>query len=338
MTNDEYYRLLKITRQRFGILSIKTMKELKLSYLQAAEIAARAMVDCKYTGKSELTIAQWKAIEARLQDGADLISRAVEEKSYKLIRDSHKAILSIDSQYIIDAAKESNLTDKIKTEQLAEFGASINDRLIIDMAKRQGSDGYTFSERVWNGVNKLDLPTGINGDYTFRIKNLIQVGTLQGRDGVKIGLDIMKYVDSGKDAVFKAGRYGKLIPGTAEYKRRIPQEVDWRALRLVRSEQYMSIQAAAIEQAKFNPASSGKVNWVINKASKHACNCPELAAASPYDIDKIPYYPHPSCMCVIEQVLIDHDQFMKDIKNWANGTGEVGYMDKWYKRYIDSSQ
>jgi hypothetical protein len=138
----------------------------------------------------------------------------------------------------------------------------------------------------------------------------------------------MEYVRNGKDAVFKAGRYGTLVAGTAEYRARIPQAVDWRALRLVRSETSMSLQNSVVANAEFNLGCTGFVDWVLTEGAVHECVCPKLAEGSPYKLDKVPKYPHPSCMCTIRQILRDHDSFIADLKKWSDGKS-ISYIDKW---------
>lgn len=334
MTNTEYAKAYEAARKSLGIISIQTAADMKRVYIEAGKMAAKTLDSLRYSGKSELTISQWTNITKQLSAGADLISASVEEKIPQAITKAYKRYYTIDAKYITDAINDAgqNAADLINPSGISAFGANINDILMGDLLTRESQAGYKFVESVWNLFDKDGLPIGINGDYQYRIKNLIQTGMAQGRDGVKIGQDIMEYVKNGKDAVFKAGRYGQLIPGTGRYKARIAQEVDWRALRLVRSEMYMSIQNASVEQGKMNPGCTGFYDWILNSSVQHTCICPELAKAGPYKLDKVPSYPHPSCFCTISPKLMNHDEFISDLKKWSDG-GESPYLDEWYKKY-----
>ena len=91
-------------------------------------------------------------------------------------------------------------------------------------------------------------------------------------------------------------RYGKLERGTAEYARRIPRSVDYRALRIVRSELYASLKEVGIENGKANPSALDKFDWVMQSGrADWDCDCPDLAAGSPYTAAQFPAQPHPNC-------------------------------------------
>ena len=218
------------------------------------------------------------------------------------------------------------------------MGTAVNFRLLQVQAERIYSDGYTFSERVWNTLDSKGFPTGINGDYQYRIKNLILTGEAQGRDVVKIADDIQQYIKKGKKFVFKQGRYGNLIPGTAEFKKRISQKVDWRALRLVRSELNASLQQAGVLDGIMNPASDKTYDWkktpgnpIDEDGSKNASGlkCIELEDANPYTLENVPSYQHSNCSCSVVPNLRKREDFVNDLRNWSPG-GEPAYINDWF--------
>jgi hypothetical protein len=105
----------------------------------------------------------------------------------------------------------------------------------------------------------------------------------------------MAYLKGGPEAV--KGRWGKLEPGTREYAKRLGSKgVDYRAMRLYRSEIHRNQQEAAVEGGEDNPACTGLYDWILMPGrGTFLCNCPELAAGGPYTKDTIPDYPHPNC-------------------------------------------
>ena len=340
MTNAEYTKLYLKTRSLNGKISLQTIKILDKAFKEAADLAAAQVLKTEAAGLSSLTSESWKQIERQLRAGADLISRASEKEIPLSVTKAYKNYLKIDDKYIIDAAKEAGQT-AITKGGIQNMGIAVNFNLLQDQATRLYSDGYTFSERIWNLFDKkTGLPTGINGDYQYRIKNLILTGNAQGRDNIDIAKDIQVYVAKGKDAVFKEGRYGKLIPGTGEYKKRISGAVDWRALRLVRSEMNASIQNAGILQGELNPAALDSYNWIKNAGNPididgsnnaSGLRCIDLEEANPYKKDDVPSYQHANCSCIVEPNLMNQEEFVNDLEEWEPGEGGNSYLDKWYE-------
>ncbi len=205
---------------------------------------------------------------------------------------------------------------------LEAMTVSINNRLITNLLNRTLQDGYTFSERVWQ--------TG--ADYQVQIKRLLASGIAQGRGTAKIARDLGDYVKKGRAALPKGyteAKFGDVVV----------KNVDYRALRVVRTELGTSMQEASIEQSWSNPAATQLFNWVRINTQIHECVCPDLAAGSPYkapgaplDRPDVPGRPHPNCMCQVRPILADLDTVAADIARWHNGE-QVEYLDSWYARY-----
>lgn len=335
MTKAEYSTLYRKARQNTGIITAQTLKKIKSVYGQAGKLAADSVQSAIMSGKSELTIGSWQNLIKQLKKGSEMICTAIEESTPEAVSRAYKQYYSIESKYILDAVRDSGADELITPKGIAAFGTRIDEKVIRALVTRQDQKGYTFSEKIWNLFDKDGLPIGVNGDYQHRIKNLIQCGLAQGRDVTEIGEDIMIYVSKGKEAVFKPGRYGELLPGTGGYRARIPEAVDWRALRLVRSELYASLQTAAVENGKMNPGCSGEFDWILTLGTKHDCICPELAKSGPYTSDKIPDYPHPNCECVVQPKLRNRESFVDDLARWVNNPESSGtdYISSWHKEY-----
>lgn len=339
MTKAEFKKLYRESRLTMGRLTTETMDRLKNVYNNAADLAADQVRVAVARELSDLTSERWRAIEASLRVGADQIAAAVEEQVPSLVAASNAVHLDINTAYMMDAVEAAGAGARIKRSVIGEIASAVNDDLVRQTVIRQYSDGYTFVERIWSdAVKTLDNGArqfvGLHGDYQYRVKNLIQLGQAQGRSSAQIALDIQDYVSKGREFVLKPGRFGKLEPGTAEYKKRLVRQIDYRALRIARSEQYASLQALAPQQAAINPASSGEFDWILNPLLEHDCICLDYAAASPYAEDEIPGYPHPNCGCSVEPRLRDLDEFTDDLARWADGES-VDYIDQWYSdKYI----
>ena len=123
-------------------------------------------------------------------------------------------------------------------------------------------------------------------------------------------------------------RYGELERGTKKFIRRIPKNIDWRAIRLARSELYASIQESSRIQGHENPAIKTYV-WNLTAGAVHECICPDLAANSPYRENEVPDYPHSNCLCYITYQIRSRNEFVTDLKNWGDGL-IIPYIDTWY--------
>jgi len=319
MTKAEYELIYRQARKAYPGLTREAMTKIRQIYIDAANLVAAEVRKATLAGRSSLTIQSLEAIESQLKIGAANISNALNSIVPDTVGSAIVKTNNANSKYIIDAVAVAGASSKIKSVIVKEMFQGVNDDVIRSVVNRVYQDGYSFSSRVWR----------IGDQYQKTIKDVISAGIAQGRDPIKIAKDIQKYVSDGKIAL--ANRYGpNLERGTKEFMKRIGNQVDWRALRLVRSELYAGLQDAALQQAKINPACNGTVDWVLEQNRQHwSCSCADIASAGPYKIVDTPSYPHPNCRCSISPVLIDNEQFNGDLKKWVNGE-PVDYLDNWY--------
>ncbi|MDR1174691.1 MAG: DUF3626 domain-containing protein [Treponema sp.] len=176
---------------------------------------------------------------------------------------------------------------------------------------------YSLSKSVWNIV----------GDAEDKILDVVWGGISQGRDVRTVAADLMAYIKGGPDVV--KGRWGKLKPETREYANRLGAKgVDYRALRLYRSEIHRHQQEAAVEEGEDNPACTGEYDWILMPGREvWLCDCEELAGAGPYTKETIPPYPHPNCDCMVRPRLKDSDDLIRDLKDYINGVPSEGAND-----------
>ena len=332
MDQKTYKKLYRQARDSFSTITLAEKKALKKIYIEAASLAAEVVKTSVLADLSPLTIALNQQLQSALEAGAASISASLEKNIPLSISEAYGRYLKVDASYLGDAFEAAGATGLLTEAGIYNMGVGVNYRLINATIHRMYSDGYTFSDRIWStGLNKASRFIGVNGAYQDSIKQIISMGIAQNRDVFDIAKDIQDYAAKGKDFVIKEGRYGKLIPGTAQYKRRIPKNIDWRAVRLVRSELYASLQAASLEQGRMNPASSGWYDWKLTPGAQHRCVCPELAAASPYREDDVPAFPHANCLCYIIPTLIDQRDFVSNLKDWLADPSSQPGLEQWYR-------
>lgn len=338
MRKAEYRRLYRQARSKAGILVLRSKKELIKSYKEAGAITGTALKSITLEDLNEPTNPAWDTINNSLVLGGALIS----EKTQLLIPEKTEQAYSnygvIDTDYVMDAVKTAGNTI-ITYSGMESLTKSISDTIIRNQGSRLSVDGRTLSERIWDLFDLQGRPVGVNGDYQYRIKNIIQAGLNQGRDAIDIAKDIQVYVSRGKVAVFNPGRYGRLVQGTPEYVNRISGTVDWRALRLVRSEMHMALQQASKADGIINPACLDLYDWKktsgnpldpFSNRNSSGLRCIDLEDGNPYQLENVPDYQHSNCSCSVVPVLMDQRQFVEDLRGWVLGDGPP-YMDNWYR-------
>ncbi len=314
MTAEEYKKYYRRAKKKFPRLTQKAMREIHKAYTEAGERAAAYVRRASVSGLSNSDSSSYAAFQAQLKKGAEKIAGELTGTIPDVSRTAVDGIADINVEYLGDVlVPASSQVTKVGIKRIYK---GVNDRVIRDLVGRISQKGYKFSELVWNTA----------GDFPVQMNRVVSAGIAQGRDVVKIAKDISGYVSGGRGIL--VGRYGKLKRGTNAFLRRISDKVDYRALRLVRSELYMSLQNASVEQGKANPGCDDTFDWVVTAGGQHSCVCPDLASSGPYPQNRIPDYPHPHCRCTITPRL--RENFVDDVVKWAEG-GDVDYMDKWYE-------
>jgi len=178
----------------------------------------------------------------------------------------------------------------------------------------------SLSKSIWDTVNHTEEA----------ILNTVRGSVSQGRDVRSAAADIMAYGRFGPQIM--PGRWGKLEPGTKPYARRLGKAgIDYRVIRLRRSEQYRMLQERAIAEGQRNPACTGEYDWIrFNAGDPFDCGiCEDLAAGGPYAYDTVPAYPHPNCMCEVRPRIKGRNEFNKELRAYANGESEGSGIARW---------
>lgn len=349
MTKAEYEAAYRSARKTYPNITRSTMIRLKRTYTSASKRVAEIIKDAERTGKADLTIAAWEQVNRQLSAAATDISNQL----YNVVPQSSRTAIDITAkiqeEYLFDAVTAAGATKLITHVGIQNMFIGVNDRVIRSVVNRIYKRGYTFSESCWQAGQY----------YQAQIKDVISSGIAMGRSSIQIAKDVQVYTAGNKGTLayrygpnlfrpkdldsFRKGKLSKIDWKAVEAKygasktkifknfmKRIGDKVDYRALRLVRSELYMSLQDAAKAQGQACPACKDLYDWVMEAGREHwDCDCPSIAKNGPYEHDKIPGYPHANCRCDIRPILRDSKEFHADLKKWVNGE-PVDYMDKWY--------
>ena len=319
MTTEEYNRLYLASRRTASRLTRQIMNRLKDTYNDAARIVAEQVRNAELAGYSDLTIGSWRNIQLSLEEGAIKITDQLNRLLNKGLVISTDNVTSIDEIYLIDIIKDNNIN--INIVKIKNIFTGVNENVLIATLNRIYSNGYTFSQRIWN----------VGLDYQAQINKLITTDLAIGRDLVQTARDIEVYVKAGREAVAK--RWGDLRAGNKDWLARIGKDIDYNALRVIRSELYASLQTASVMNGQANPGATGWYDWIRQNNEDWGCNCPGNAAGSPYLLNDLPSYDHPNCYCIVRPVLRNRAQFINDLTRWSNGES-IGYLDEWNVNYL----
>lgn len=329
-TASEYSRRYKAARAEAARMGTASRSKLAEVYVEASAQAARVVVDTLERGLSKLTADRWAVVEAKLKGAADSLAQGTETVAHALVGQAAPLFPEVDAQFLYQAMRYTGAKG-ITKEGLGRVVAGVSSRVVESMTTRLWSDGYTFSDRIWKTglIEEGGLkgqPISVRGDWMERLRMTVAAGIAQGRDPVKIAKDIQVYTTDGKIALGK--RWGSLERGTAEFAKRIPGRLDWRAQRLVRSVLGDAIREASALSGDANPACDGLFDWVLSMGRQHSDICDEWAAGGPYKSEDLPEG-HPNDMCHVQPHLREMGTFLGDLKRWAKGEG-VDYLDEWY--------
>jgi hypothetical protein len=318
MTKAEFTAAYRAARAQYPRLTRDAMAELAKVYEEAARKVAAIVVATDIKNLSELTSGAWRQIQHELEREAEKLREALKKQAITTVEKGGDIVTGIHEDYLFDVIDKAS--GKITEAGIVNMFGSVNPKLVKSMLNRVYTDGYSFSDRIWQ----------VGVDMQAQIKNVVSVSLSMNRDIFDIAKDLQTYVKYGRRGLAK--RYGDLIKGTKEWARRIRKDIDYNALRLVRSELYMSLQESSVLVGEMNPGCTGEYDWIRNTAEDWGCECPELAAGSPYEADNIPDFPHPNCLCTIQPRLMNSQEFYNDLKAWVNG-GDVPYIQDWYVSY-----
>ncbi len=325
MTAQEYEAALVASRDQWPRMTARTMKRIRVAYQDAANRIAAILESGALDGKSQLTQATAKALHDELTASVKLIDKAIQDNVPDLMAQGLSSYADVDLAYLGDVLDDVG-GNKITVQGLRDLYTNVNSQIVALTVNRIFQDGYNFAASSGRAALMFDSD----------IKSLIASGLAQGRDLGKIAGDITKYVKSGKQQMVH--RWGENIePGSKALLKRVPERVDYRALRIARSELAMSLQEAGKENGRNNPGASGWYDWVRVNSVDHGCDCPRYAEGSPYRYSEVPSYPHPHCACVVRPRLLDISEFTAELRDWVGG-GTNERLDDWYRsKYLPAA-
>ena len=190
-------------------------------------------------------------------------------------------------------------------------------RAVAAAYARTHKDGLHLSDRIWNTAESS----------RDAMRAIVTAGI--GEDAVKVARALETYVKQG--ATVTAAHFPGMMKRMGS---RVPENIDYNALRLARTELTTAYGEATIGAAKASPAIK-KVRWVLSNTHPRTDICDAYASGGDghgvYDAKDCPLSPaHPNCLCTIQPAPEDPVKFAQRLKKWMADPNSQPDIEKWY--------
>lgn len=220
-------------------------------------------------------------------------------------------------QVSIDVLKEAGV-DTVPFIKSMEFSRK---RAIQTSFARSHEDGLKLSERIWN-----------IGQHNKKImSDIVRAGA--GENVVTVARSLESYVKKGKTSI--AANYPNMIK---RMESRIPANLDYKALRLARTELTAAYGEGVIASAKATPVVK-YVKWVISSSHPRKDICDTNANGGPngngiYEAMSCPIYPaHPNCICTLQPAPENTTVVVDKLKAWLKNPQSQPEIEEWYQTH-----
>ncbi|OCL28655.1 hypothetical protein U472_00430 [Orenia metallireducens] len=310
-----------VLKSRSSFLKLRALHEkaLREIYEKSIDSVAERLAEEESATKKAIL----KVVQEQLQEEIFKINKATESLMEKGIQQSFDFGGSAAENYFLDAIRE--------TRALSLSGArssmiAINREAVLSFWNRVTENGMTISETIWSKGPKIE----------DTVIDFIEVGLATGRDSIEVARDLEKYVRKGSKTL--AEYYPNMM---VRMKKRIPKDICYEALRLIRTEYTTAFTEATIKRGQRTPGYKG-VQWILSDSHPITDICDVLAETDAHGLGvgvyprgKEPVMPHPNCLCYLVAVLIEREEFINDLKRWSEGES-VDYLDEWKENYYEA--
>lgn len=184
---------------------------------------------------------------------------------------------------------------------------------------RTHKDGLFLSDRIWKTTK----------ESRATMKAIVQAGI--GEDAVKVARALEVYVNQGKTAACL--QFPKMME---RMKSRVPENLDYNALRLARTELSAAYGEATRAAAEASPA-IGKLKWVLSGAHPKEDICDHHAKGGDghgvYEARSCPIFPaHPNCLCNLQPAPDRPEDFARKMKEWLKDPASHPEVEDWYQK------
>lgn len=309
-----------VLNSRSSFLKLRSLHEkaLRKIYEKSIDRVAERLIEEKSATKKALL----KVVQEQLQEEIFKINKATESLMEKGVQQSFDFGGSAVEKFFLDAIRETGVLSLTETKKAMLM---INKEAVLSFWNRVTENGMTISETIWSKGPKIE----------DAVIDFIELGLATGRDSIEVAKDLEKYVRKGSKTL--AEDYPNIM---IRMNKRIPKDVCFEALRLIRTEYTTAFTEATIKRGQRTPGYKG-VQWVLSDSHPITDICDVLAETDAHGLGvgvyprgKEPVTPHPNCLCYLVAVLIEREEFINDLKRWSDGES-INYLDEWKKNYYE---
>jgi hypothetical protein len=316
MTAGKYAVFALSARKKYTSLMLNQEPEVRKIFIKAGDQVSKEILSLRNLGYGSILNDRYLEPLMKMLRETN-ISQSLREKMNQSI------IKGVDAgtSYSFDITKLHISSAKIPVKPLERMIFRIN-KQAVDAMWARSENGLMLSDRIWQ--------KGLKARHAM--SEIIQDGIKNGEDPVKTARLLEQYVRRGKKTL--SGDYPEMMERLGN---RIPNDLSYEALRLVRLETAAAFGEGTIAAARVSPSYRG-MKWVLSGAHPKPDICDELAGADHgmgrgiWPVGEEPNMPaHPNCLCVLIAVHEDLDQFMSRFNQWTKNPSSQPDLEDWYE-------
>ncbi|MFD0868779.1 retron-type reverse transcriptase [Paenibacillus residui] len=316
LTVGPYFQWALSARKKYIELRLRQDQEVRGIYIRATDKLAKEIRSLKRQGYgSQMNIRYLTALEQSLRDNG------IADSLMKVMPVYLGRAIEAGSSYSYEVTLSQISRTKLAKEPVQKAFARAN-KQAVETCWARTHNGLHLSDRIWKHDQK----------YRMAMSEIIQDGVATGEDPVATARQLEQYVRRGKKTL--AAEYPEMMERMGN---RIPQDISYEALRLVRTETAAAFGEGTIAAASVSPSYTG-MRWLLSKNSDPCHICKGLAEAN-HGLGKGVYPPsdeppmpaHPNCMCTLVSVHEDTDAFIDRLNSWIKDPASQPDLENWYQ-------
>ncbi|GAA0390445.1 retron-type reverse transcriptase [Paenibacillus motobuensis] len=310
-----YAKFALASRKKYVDLRLRQDQAVRSIYIRAADKVAKEIRRLKRLGTgSEMNMRYMVALQDSLRQ------TGIGESLTELLQKDIVKAVDAGSTYSMEVTMSQISKTKLAKQPVQRSFFRAN-KQAVEACWARTERGLHLSDRIWQKDEK----------YRKAMTEIIQDGVATGEDPVETARQLEKYVRRGKKTL--AVDYPEMMERMGN---RIPQDISYEALRLVRTETAAAFGEGTIAAASVSPSYKG-MKWVLSGSHPVPDICDELANAD-HGLGKGVWPPgqeppmpaHPNCLCVLISVHEDTDDFMQRLNEWTKNPQSHPDLEDWY--------
>lgn len=317
-TAGDYKKWALQARKRFIDLRLQQDLEIRQLYIKLTKNISNEL---EKEGLSKFNKRKLQHIYSVLKQQEDLLNGQLTINFEKYTKANIETATGYSKSIVLNAVEKAGIK-KIEEAIIKSLYFRVNEKAIESVWNRT-KDGLYLSDSIWNKCT----------NYRKHMTSIIQSAVAEGQDCVKTARALEKYVLKGKRTL--AEEYPGMM---ARMGSRVPGDISYEALRLVRTEMTAAYGEATISAGMVSPSCNG-IKFILSGSHPKPDICDDITGIDKhglgigvYPIDETPNYPfHPNCLCITLTVNEQPEQFVERLKRWNNNPMSEPGLEDWYQ-------